>query len=102
MVETKTEILQELDKELLKHLEDLALYVHKATGEISPELLDMIIKYRGIKLDAFKDKQSARELWHNLITLSLINPSAYKDALDYIKHTGRKLGIDTDIPDIVA
>lgn len=102
MVKTTTEILEDLDKESLKHFEDLALYVHKATGEISPELLDMIIKYRGIKLDTFKDKQSARELWHNLVTLSLINPAAYKEAVGNITTTANKLGCGDGIPDIVA
>ncbi len=102
MVKTATEILEDLDKELLKILEDFARDQHKTTGKVSLKLLDMIIKYRGIKIDLFKDKETARDLWHNLIKLSLISPAAYEDALKRIKTTAKELGCGDDIPDIVA
>ncbi|MCP3942186.1 MAG: hypothetical protein GY710_11970 [Desulfobacteraceae bacterium] len=75
-----------MDKnDVLKSLEDIALGLHRSTGRIPTDILDMIMKYQGIKFDIYKDKEKAKTVWRKFIVQSLLAPK-----------------IDKDIPDIVA
>ena len=91
-----------MEEKSIKDIDQTALDQFHETGHIDGAILDLIITNRQIDIKAFRDKQTARDLWHNLIKLSLIDPPAYEDFIKRIKNTAKELGCKNDIPDIVA
>lgn len=83
-------------------LRRIATKQFRETGRINTELLDLIIEDWRIDLAAFKDRETARELWHNLLTLYLIDRKAYEEVHSYTKFRLHDLKNGDDIPDIVA
>lgn len=79
---------------------------HRETGRISPEILNTIIEDWGIEFSRYKDPATAKDIWHNLISLYLIAPRVYDRTCGYIEgmHAAAmaKKERGSDIPDIVA
>ncbi|MCG8643307.1 MAG: hypothetical protein MI862_26510 [Desulfobacterales bacterium] len=78
----------------------------KDNGRISATLLDTIIEDWGVDYSRYKDQARAKDLWHNLVSLYLINPELYTNANSYIKGIHDTLKVrkekGDDIPDIIA
>lgn len=87
---------------LTKDIEQIALDQFHNRGHVDQGILDLLIADRQIDLSGFKNKHQAKELWNNLILLSLLSPASYKEVTEYIKTTFKKLEKGNDIPDIPA
>lgn len=86
----------------IEDIENIARDQYNNKGMIDQGLINLILKDWGIDLSHYKNQETARELWNNMITLHLVNPDAYQDACKKIQNMFEKLDRGDHIPDIHA